>query len=123
MRQDQIVGLNEWSRKFVEGEKVLLFTERITRIYPDGKKEELPPCPVYGSSIKKEESGETYEGMFGEKYPLYKYTFPDGRVYYEKVQRCIWSSGPVFFLALQDEEGNWVPESLWTEEEIRDCLL
>lgn len=40
--------------------------------------------------------------------------------YYEYVQECPWSSGPVIFLALRKETANGpiVRESLWDEEEI-----
>jgi len=57
--------------------------------------------------------------MFGDEYLLYKYTFPDGKVYFEKVQAITWYNGPFFFLALQDENENWIPESLWPEAVIK----
>lgn len=112
------MGLNEWALNAVSGETVLLCVEEVTRIYPDGRKEVLEPRPVYESSVKKEKSGEFFYGMFDDEYPLYKYTFPDGKVYFEKLQAAPWSSGPVHFLALQDEDGKWVPESLWSAEDI-----
>ena len=89
-----------------------------TRIYPKGQQERLNILPIYNSSIKKEESGTFYHGMWNKR-PLYKYIFPDGRMYFEKLQEAIWSSGPVLFTALVDESGRWVPESLWTEEGIK----
>lgn len=118
---DQPMGLNAWARNFVKGEPMLIYVERITRIYPDGRQETLEPRPVYEPSVKKEESGEFYFGMFDSKYPLHKYTFPDGRAYFEKVQATPWSSGPVFFLALQDEQGNWVKKSRWLEEALNNA--
>ncbi|MEK9180319.1 MAG: hypothetical protein AAB897_02815 [Patescibacteria group bacterium] len=42
-------------------------------------------------------------------------------MFYEEVQAEPWSSGPVFFLALQDEDGNWVAETLWPEEDIENA--
>ncbi|OHB21464.1 MAG: hypothetical protein A2939_02930 [Parcubacteria group bacterium RIFCSPLOWO2_01_FULL_48_18] len=119
IRCDQFMGLNKWALNFVKGEPVLVCTEEVTRVYPDGRRETLEPRPVHESSIKKEESGESYFGMFGDSYLLHEHTFPDGRVYFEKVQAEPWSSGPVFFLALQDENGDWVPESLWAEKVIK----
>lgn len=49
---------------------------------------------------------------------LRQYTLPNGCVYREKVQAEPWSSGPCYFVALVDETGAWVPESLWTDEEL-----
>jgi hypothetical protein len=112
------MGLNEWALNFVKGEPVLVCTEEGTRVYPDGRRETFAR-PVYEPSVKKEESGRSYVGMFEDEYPLYKYTFPDGQVYFEDLQAAPWSSGPVHFLALRDESGNWIPESLWPEEAIK----
>ncbi len=121
IRMDQHMGLNEWARNFIKGEQVFVYIEKVTRVYPDGREEALEPRSVYDSSVEKEKSGALYWGMFEDKYPLYKYTFPDGEVYFERVQAAPWSSGPVFFLALVDEKENWVQESLWTEEDIRSA--
>ena len=117
IRMDQPMGLNKWARKFVEGESQVLYYEEIKRTYPDGRVETIPNRPVNGSSVAKEPSGENYAGYF-EEFPLYKYTFPDGQVYCEKLQDSIDSAGPVLFLALINEVGEWVEESLWTEEEM-----
>lgn len=138
MRCDQFMGLNPWARKLVEGESVLAYTEEIVRVYPDGRREPQEPRPVYVCTVKTEESGEYFTGMFEEDYPLHKYTFPDGSVYYEMVQADPWSSGPCFFLALtayppnereriilalhaKGESTKWsvcVPNSLWSQEDI-----
>ena len=119
MRMNQHLGLNEWAEQFVAGEPILLYTERITRLYPDERVEGVPDQPIHGSTVRSEPSGESFTGMFEDEYPLRKFTFPDGRVFYERVQADPWSSGPVFFLALQDERGRWVPQSQWTEEQIQ----
>ena len=127
MRCDQHMGLNGWAETFVAGEQVLQYTEKGTRIYPDGKEEPFER-PILGSNVKIEQNG-GYDGMFSymreddesHDYPLFKHIFPDGRIYYEEVQESPWSSGPVFFLALKDEKGEWVKESLWSEEEINDA--
>lgn len=121
MRCDQFMGLNEWALNFVKGDLVFIYREEVTRIHPDGHRETLAPRPVYESSVKSEESDSFYVGMFGDEYITHKYTFPDGRVYHENVQAAPRSSGPVFFLALKDENGNWVRESLWTQEEINNA--
>ncbi|MFC1678524.1 hypothetical protein ACFLZ9_02165 [Patescibacteria group bacterium] len=112
------MGLNRWAKRHAEGEQVLAYYESVTRRYPDGHVEELPEEPVFVSSVKKEKSGETFMGMFEDEHSLHKYTFPDGKVYWERIQAQPWSSGPVFFLALQDKEEKWITESLWSEEEI-----
>lgn len=119
MRCTQLMGLSDRAHQLVEGEQVLAYTEQVMRVYPDGRTEPEPDRPVFVSTVKQEPSGETYSGMLDEEeYRLNKYIFPDGRVYFERVQAEPWSSGPVIFLALQDEEGNWIPESLWPEEAI-----
>ncbi len=113
IRMDQLMGLLPWAEEFVAGTPVLCYTEEVTRIYPDGRKETCEPRLVHRSLVKEEKSGECFTGMFDQEYSLSKYTFPDGRVYFERVEKEPWSSGPMFFLALQDAKGNWVPESLW----------
>lgn len=119
MRCTQHMGLSERALEFLKGEMVLAYTEQVTRVYPDGRTKRQPDREIFVSTVKKEPSGEVYHGMFeGEEYRLYKYTHPDKRVYYERVQAVPWSSGPVIFLALQDEAGNWVPESQWPRKEI-----
>ena len=66
---------------------------------------------------KCEESGEQYEGPMnlGDKRPFYKYSLANGRVYVEKE---LDKRGTSLFTALQNESGEWVEESLWTESEI-----
>lgn len=123
-RCDQIVGLNDRARKFVRAKPVLIYTETVIQEYPDGHREILGPNPVYRPSVTKESSGGSFVGMFDndEQHPLFRYyTFPGGRMYYEAVQDQVQSSGLVVFLALKDEAGNWIPESLWTEEEIQSA--
>jgi len=122
MRTTQIRGLHPRAKALVKGKLVLAYTEQVVRIYPDDRREEMPDQPVMASTIQKEKSGETFIGMFDEDYPLHKYTFPDGTVYYEEVQATPWSSGPCYFLALQDEDREWVPESKWTNDEIQQGL-
>ena len=67
---------------------------------------------------KSKESDNIYHGMFDEEYPLMEYEMRDGSYLYEFVQASPWSSGPVIFLALQDESDVHVSESLWDNEEI-----
>ena len=123
IRHDQLMELNEWASNFVKGEPMLVCVEEVTRVYPDGRRETLEPRPVYESSVKREKIGELCSGTFKEKAPeekppLYKYAFPDGRVYVEKMQAALLLSGLIHFPALQDGNGNWIKESLWADEII-----
>jgi hypothetical protein len=52
---------------------------------------------------------------------LKSYKMPDGTVYEEYVQEVVGSGGPVYHLALKDQNGQPVPKSLWTEEELSDA--
>lgn len=78
------------------------------------------------SQALKEASGRFIKhGLYGPAlFPLYKYTLPDGCVFYENVRIEFGSPdspGRLFFLALQKKRGKfyiWVPESLWPEEEM-----
>jgi len=120
-RSDQLIGLNSRAMALLKGHQILQHTEVVMRAYPDGHVQIDKPIPVYKHSIKKEGYG-GFTGMFDDIYQLHRYTLSSGYVYYEEVQTSPWSSGPVFFLALQDEKGEWVKESLWTDEEINDHI-
>ena len=71
------------------------------------------------TSIK--ESGEFYEDGFGNHLDLQRYVFENGRVLCERVQDDTHSydSGEHVFTALQNERGEWVPETLWTDAEMK----
>lgn len=119
MRTDQQMGLTYQARKFLQlGVSVQTCVEETTRVYPDGHREQQPNRPVFEPVTIKEPSGEVYEGMFGDKYPLFKYKLSDGRVYSEYVQASPWFSGPCFFLALKDSKNEVVSKSLWSKEEM-----
>ena len=116
-RTDNFVGLNDRACELVAGDQVLLHTDVVHRTYPSGETVVLGPQPIYGRNVIVEQYA-TMEGAFYNEFPLFKYTFEDGRVLYEYVQASPWSSGPWFLTALRDGDGNPVPESLWTDEEI-----
>ena len=117
---DQYIGLNERAKKLIEGEPVPVL-EEIRRTYPDGRQTN-ETRQVFESTVKSRVYY-TREGAWNPGFlELFAYTFPDGRVLREEVQTEPWSSGPCYLLALKDEQGNWVPESLWTEEEIERQL-
>ncbi|OGN08088.1 MAG: hypothetical protein A2750_01390 [Candidatus Yanofskybacteria bacterium RIFCSPHIGHO2_01_FULL_45_42] len=69
------------------------------------------------AQARKEASGESARLLEASR-PLYKYIFPDGRVYSEKVQPQKISADQ--FLALQGEQGFWLTESLWKNSEIEE---
>jgi hypothetical protein len=116
IRTTQVYGLSEAGRRLVEGERILLCTERGERQYPDGHTEPFER-EVHGPSVTTEETGRTFSGMFGEEFPLHRYLLPNGRVLEEHVQAEPWSSGPCIFLALK-EGRRWVRESLWSDEDV-----
>lgn len=122
MRCDQYVGLNERAAALVAGEKVLIYTETVLRTFPDGSTQRIGPLEVRGSNVIREVIGTiagAYDDVAGE---LFRYRFADGRVYDEFVQETIWSSGPMYYVALLDvDAGAAVAESLWTHEELHGC--
>jgi hypothetical protein len=118
MRCDQYQGLNKRARKIVEG--VLKgVTEIGHTIYPDGTKVEFTRDRVTASK-KVEVVGYirgSYKGRAGLRR---RYTLHDGRVLEEFLQEKIHCGGPNYFIALRDTAtGEVVPESLWTEKEIK----
>ena len=121
MRCDQHVGLNAPAQALLTGCGKKHFSNRYETVQAvlveSGESVEVL-VPVMEPCVRREPSGRSFYGMFEDEYRLNKYTLRDGRVYYEEVQADPWSSGPVFFLALKDEDGNWVPETLWAQEEI-----
>lgn len=117
IRMDQFKGLNPAAMKLIRDNEVLVYTEAITRIYPDGRIEQFLE--------ERKETGKakygSFSGMFDDEYPLMEYFMKDGSKVREAIQAQPWSSGPVFFLALQDEKGEWIKETLWDEETINNC--
>jgi len=91
--------------------------EKGTRTFSDGRTEPFERT-ITVDLVKKETCG-TYLGMFDTEFGLYRYTLPNGKWYEEYVQAAPWSSGPLFYLALKDENGP-VKESLWSDEELED---
>ena len=133
-------GLNAWAKAFLAQVPVLLWTERVTRVYPDGREESLEPRRVYSVTLQGEEAltemelkdyDDTrdddcfYHDVVGS---LNRYTFSDGTVYRATVQRVTskktggFFSGKnyYYFLQLRNEQTEeLVKESEWTEEEMK----
>lgn len=116
-RTDQFMGLNLRAIKFLNlTQQVQLGERRIMHRYPDGSTTDTDWQPVLGTTTKIEPH-RMLEGAFGNESQLLKYELSDGRKFVEDVQCAPWSSGPMFFLALKDEKGEWVKESFWTNED------
>ncbi|TSC82541.1 MAG: hypothetical protein G01um101419_547 [Parcubacteria group bacterium Gr01-1014_19] len=118
------VGLNERAKKLVAGEQKLAYTEKITRWFPDGSWSKVPDREVFESTVKSEESGFRINESPWLDCPLMMYTMPDGKSYIEQAQqRGVSDSYGFVLLALQDQQGNWLPESLWTPGEISKLMI
>ncbi len=64
-----------------------------------------------------------YDGMFGDKYDLFRRQLKDGGYVDEFVQAVPWSGGPVFFIGLHvyDKNGVLRQSFLWSEEDINNA--
>lgn len=64
-----------------------------------------------------------YADTQGSKHPLFQYTITDGTIYVEDLQTYLSldAERKIYFLALLDGAGKWVPESIWSDEEIKDA--
>lgn len=62
--------------------------------------------------------GKMVEGAWGDYAgQLGIYLLDNGDIVNEELQEVPWSSGPCYLTALQDVNGQWIKESLWTEFE------
>ena len=72
--------------------------------------------------VKVAKRGYTKNYLAGiQDHALHKYTFPDGRIYFEYEQTGFSDHGEVWFLALKDEKGMAISDSLWTREEAESA--
>jgi hypothetical protein len=109
MRCTQLIGLNGWARNFVIKNVVVHRTDT----FPNGKVMESD-IEVNACHSFEYDSAE-YAGMFDDG-PMLQAYFIDGHWYFEDVQCSPWSSGPMIYLALRDEKGEWIIESLHDDE-------
>ncbi len=119
MRCTQFIGLNPWAENFLRENRKLIHTRKVVNVLPDGTEESQPDEAV--REIPKRPTGNKWIGMFDDGGDLHEYTLLDGKKVTEYVQASPWSSGPCIFLALRDETGSPVPESLWDDKEIDNC--
>ena len=99
MRCTQVIGLSDKARNFLD--KHAVYDERlnwtVSEVYENAK----------------------HLGMFDDGPMLLKYRLKvDGSYVYEYAQAVPWSSGPCIFLALKRENGEPIPETLWSDEDI-----
>lgn len=126
MRMDQYIGLNDWASNMLESYKVKCVVAHVA--HPEGSDDDPNPksfdlpsteemVPLYDVEIigKIEGAWDNYVAN------LHRYTMPDGTVYNEYVQAEPWSSGPCYFIALKNADGNIVHNSLWTDDEINNA--
>lgn len=120
IRMTQYQGLSSNAIEFLELQKTKkIGFRKIIETFFD-KREEEKEEDIIVPITTQESSEEITTGMFGEEIILYKYTKEDGSIYFEYVQASPWFSGPMIFIALKDEKGNIVKESLWLEETINE---
>lgn len=106
-RTDQYVGLNERAKEFLDRKT----KKDVFHLYKNGEiadRWEEPQKKAYG----------TIEGVFGNTFSLHYYFLHNGARVYEYIQAEPWDGGPMYYIALKDEEGNPIKESLWSEEEM-----
>lgn len=59
----------------------------------------------------------------GNEIPLYRYEYPGGVTLYEEYQVFSYQGEDYLFCAFKDVDGDWIPESLWTKEEMLDNIM
>lgn len=117
MRSDQYIGLNAWAYNRVNA------TRAVTRT---GKKFDAATGKFLGSFtetvkepvLKREVIGQIWGAWTDKVADLHRYHLGHGRYFDEYVQAAPWSSGPCFFVALKNERGNVVTQSLYPQSQI-----
>lgn len=115
-RFDHYHGLNEWALALING--TLPAREEVIRTWPDGRVEEYTIARI-PALVKSEVVGHVHGVYKLFACTLKRYTLADGRVYTEVLQfgkDDPWWGGPHYRMALTDEQGEILPESLWSED-------
>ncbi|MFH1598459.1 MAG: hypothetical protein ABIB97_05355 [Patescibacteria group bacterium] len=111
-------GINPWSRERVKGDYVEVAEEEVKlRIGDDGLRAKFYR-KVLETDVKRVETGRHFayaDGYDGAK--VYRYVLADGTSWLEIVQEHV-TDELYYYLCLQDPDGNIVPESRWTPEQI-----
>jgi len=118
MRCDQYRGLTKKARKMVNGVRAGV-REVGHSVLPDGTR--IPFERDHVPAVTKVEVVGYIKGSYcGRVDVRRRYTMHDGRVLEEFLQSKIHCGGPNYFIALRDTAtGEVVPESLWTDKEIK----
>ena len=118
MRFDQYQGLSKGGRKIVNA-ALKGVTEVGHTVFPDGTKVEFTREQV--PAVKNVDVVGYVKGSYKGRAGLRRrYTFHDGRVLVEFLQCTHWCGGPNYFIALRDTAtGEVVPQSLWTDKELK----
>jgi hypothetical protein len=115
MRMDQFKGLNQWARHKVRRTK--LVREVGKEIRARGKEvpfDRVRRVACVESTVYSKVRAR-YKPFAGD---LHRYTLASGAVLEEYVQAVMESGGPCYFIALRDEHGEPVSQSLWTREQL-----
>ena len=117
MRCDQYIGLNARGHALVRGTDMPCTTVQIT-IYDDGRVATGPPVRTTVSDVTVEPYA-AIDGAYDDVVAdLRRHVLPDDAVLEEYVQEVLWSSWPMYFVALRDADGQPVEASLWTDDEM-----
>ena len=116
IRMDQHMGFTDAGREFIDNHAEIAGTRITKEVYESGEERILSIEPIY---VTKEY--DEFRGAY-DPFPLREFTARDGSVFREAVQASPWSSGPMIFMALQNENGEWIEETLWDEEEINSTI-
>jgi hypothetical protein len=116
IRQDQMMGLSSSALSFIS--ELSQKDEIVDIRFVNGKLVDISTATV--AKIVENDKSENYKffGMFEQEYKLNAYLLKDGKKIYEKLQASPWSSGPMFFLALVDENDEWIEATKWDEKVI-----
>jgi hypothetical protein len=117
MRTDQLYGLNAWAREIVHATQVV--SEIGVRKYPNETIEAfVREVTVPIAAVTKISEIECAFAPGTAIADLNRYELPDGRVFEEYIQSQPWSGGPCYYIALKDETGQPVSQSLWTKKQM-----
>jgi hypothetical protein len=121
IRELQWIGLTQEATDLVLGETVPVEVTTV-RKYPDGREVVLRRIEHEPTTeIRNSERAVIDPFSDSDIHLLKDFVLPNGRILEEHVQAKPWSSGPVVFTALK-ENGEWLKETLWPEDEIEPYL-
>ena len=111
MRTNQIIGLSEKAIAYLieESQRDIITRTRNGEV--------IETKEVVSSEISERNAIEDNLG-YG-KIQFKKYLLKDGSWVFENIQEVIWSSGPMYFLALENIHKEWITKTFWTEEELK----